>query len=100
MIRGSRVASSHAALASSSYLEAEPTYTYQVYVRPYPGWWRRWHGRVITRDPEGQHRFWPWRFARDREELVRSLWEEVHRDIEWRRGGVAVELLEVTSTLR
>ena len=88
------------ALASSLTVEAESPYTYPVYVRPYPGWFRRWHGRVITRDCEGRHRFWPWRFARDREDLVQSLWAEVHRDIEWRRGGAAVELLEVTSTLR
>ena len=40
------------------------------------------------------------RSARDREELVQSLWAEVHRDIEWRRGGAAVELREVTSTQR
>jgi len=26
------------ALASSSVAEAESPYTYQVYVRPYPGW--------------------------------------------------------------
>ena len=84
-----------AALASSPVAEVASPYTYQVYVRPYTGWWRRWHGRVITRDCDGRHRV-----ARDREDLVQSLWAEVHRDIEWRRGGAAVELLEVTSTLR
>jgi hypothetical protein len=93
-LEGELTQSSHTAAVS-----ADGTYTYQVYVRPYPGWWRRWHGRVITRDADGRNRFWPWRYGRDRDALVRSLWDEVHRDIEWRRGDAAVELLEVSSTL-
>ena len=88
-----------AALASPREGAARP-YTYQVYVQPYPGLRKRWHGRVITRDPEGQYRFWPWRYARRRDKLIDSLWEDVHRDIQWRRNDVEVTLLEVTSTLR
>jgi hypothetical protein len=70
-----------------------------VYVQPYPGWWRRWHGRVITQDADGRHHFWPWRYGRDRDTLVSTLCDEVHRDIAWRRGGATVELLEVSSSL-
>lgn len=77
----------------------EPAHTYRVYVRPYPGWWRRWRGRVITQDGDGRHRFWPWRYGRSRDALVKTLWDEVHRDIEWCDGSAVVEVLEVTSTL-
>jgi hypothetical protein len=71
-------------------------YTYQVYLSPYPGWWRRWRGRVITRDEQGAHDIWTWRSARSREGLLERLWADVHRDIVWRRDGVAVQLLEIT----
>jgi hypothetical protein len=71
-------------------------YTYQVYICPYSGWWRRWRGRVITRDEEGVLDIWAWRAARGHEGLLESLWADVHRDIAGRRvGGAAVQLLEV-----
>jgi hypothetical protein len=73
-------------------------YTYQVYLGPYPGWWRRWRGRVITRDEQGTHHLGTWRSARSREGLLERLWADVHRDIVWRRHGAAVHLLEVTFT--
>lgn len=71
-------------------------FTYQVYLSPYPGWWRRWRGRVITRDEEGVNDIWEWQSARGREHLLEQLWADVHSDIAWRPGGAAVELLEVT----
>jgi hypothetical protein len=71
-------------------------YTYQVYLCPYPGWWRRWRGRVITRDEDGVHDIWAWQSARGRERLLERLWADVHLDIAGRRGGAAVQLLEVT----
>jgi hypothetical protein len=71
-------------------------YTYQVYLSPYPGWWRRWRGRVITRDEHGTHDIWTWQSARSREGLLERLWADVHRDIVWRRNGAAVHLLEIT----
>jgi len=74
---------------------APGVFTYQVYLSPYPGWWRRWRGRVITRDEDGVHDIWAWQSARGREHLVEQLWADVHRDIAWRRGGAAVQLLEV-----
>jgi hypothetical protein len=70
--------------------------TYQVYLSPYPGWWRRWRGRVITRDEHGTNHIWGWRSARSREGLLERLWTDVHRDIVWRRNGAAVHLLDVT----
>lgn len=74
------------------------SYTYQVYLSPYPGWWRRWRGRVIMRDEDGDvHDIWAWQSARERERLLERLWADVHSDIAWRRGG-AVELLEVELT--
>ena len=39
---------------------------------------------------------WEWQSARAREHLLEQLWADVHRDIAGRRGGAAVELLEVT----
>ncbi len=69
--------------------------TYQVYICPYPGWWRRWRGRVITRDEEGVSAIWAWQAARGRERLIESLWADVVRDIAGRRGGAAVEVAEV-----
>jgi hypothetical protein len=71
-------------------------YTYQVYLSPYPGWWRRWRGRVITRDEHGGHDIWTWQSARSREGVLERLWADVHRDIAWRRDGAAVHLLEIT----
>ena len=76
-----------------------PAYTYRVYVQPYPGWWRRWHGRVIARDAAGRNRFWPWRYGRDRDALLRTLRADVERDIGANRDGVEVEVLEVKTTL-
>lgn len=70
--------------------------TYQVYICPYPGWWRRWRGRVITRDDEGVQDIWEWQAARGRERLIESLWADVVQDIAGRRGGAAVEVAEVT----
>jgi hypothetical protein len=78
---------------------ARGAHIYQVYVRPYPGWWKRWHGRVITRDENDLRRFWPWRYHRSREALVRTLSADVHRDVGASRDGVAVEILEVTTSL-
>ncbi|HEY3764673.1 MAG TPA: hypothetical protein VGL44_05905 [Gaiellales bacterium] len=75
---------------------APGAFTYQVYLSPYSGWWQRWRGRVITRDEEGVLDIWEWQSARSRERLVEALWAEVHRDIAGRRGGAAVQLLEVT----
>ena len=79
---------------------SEPgTTTYQVYVCPYSGWYRRWRGRVITRDEHGVRDIWDWRSAREREQLIAGLWEDVHRDIAGQRGRASVELHEVTSGL-
>ena len=75
---------------------APGVYTYQVYLCPYPGWWRRWRGRVITRDEQGVQDIWAWQSARGRERLLEQLWADVHLDVAWRRGGAAVQLLEVT----
>jgi hypothetical protein len=50
---------------------------------------------VITRDEDGVHDIRAWQSARGREHLVEQLWADVHRDIAWRRGGAAVQLLEV-----
>lgn len=69
--------------------------TYQVYICPYPGWWRRWRGRVITRDGEGVQDIWAWHAARGRERLLESLWADVVQDIAGRRGAAAVEVAEV-----
>jgi hypothetical protein len=69
--------------------------TYQVYICPYSGWWRRWRGRIITRDGEGVQDIWAWQAARSRQRLLESLWAEVVNDIAGRRGGAAVEIAEV-----
>ena len=71
-------------------------YTYQVYLSPYPGWWRRWRGRVITRDEDGQSDIWAWRSARTRAHLLTRLWDDVQHDLAGRRGGATVQLSEVT----
>jgi hypothetical protein len=69
--------------------------TYHVYISPYPGWWRRWRGRVITRDGEGVQDIWGWQAARGRDRLIESLWADVVQDIAGRRGTAAVEVDEV-----
>lgn len=71
------------------------TCTYQVYICPYPGWWRRWRGRVITRDDDGVQDIWAWQAARGRERLLESLWDDVVKDIAARPGSAAVEVAEV-----
>ena len=78
---------------------AYPEHTYRMYVKRYPGWWRRWHGRVITRDADGRSRFLPWRYGRNRDSLVRMLQADVERDLGARRRHVTVEVLEVETTL-
>jgi hypothetical protein len=71
-------------------------YSYQVYLSPYPGWWRRWRGRVIARDEDGRSDIWAWRSARTRAHLIARLWDDVQHDLAGRRGGAAVQLSEVT----
>lgn len=82
-----------------AHIELDPAgCTYQVYICPYPGWWRRWRGRVITRDAEGVRDIWGWRAHRARERLIESLWADVVQDIAGRAGAAAVEVAEVHIT--
>jgi hypothetical protein len=78
-----------------AYVDPASGCMYQVYISPYPGWWRRWRGRVITRDAEGVRDIWRWQAARDRERLIESLWADVVQDITSRPGAAAVEVAEV-----
>lgn len=79
--------------------EPDPeTCTYHVYICPYPGWWRRWRGRVITRDDDGVRDIWGWHAARGRERLIESLWADVVSDITAGRGAAAVAIAEVELT--
>jgi hypothetical protein len=77
-------------------VEAPRAYLYQVHIRPHRGVWKRWQGRVVTCDLQGTRRFWPWRLDRDRERLVRLLWEDAMRDIHWRNNENPVEIVEVS----
>lgn len=69
-------------------------YMYQAYVCAHAGWWNHWRGRVITCDEGGRYRYWPWRYTRDRDRLVRLLQNEIYRDIRWRHGGAEVRFGE------
>lgn len=75
---------------------APRAYMYQVHVRRRRGFWKRWQGRVVTRDLQGTRRFWPWRLSHDRDRLVQQLWEETMRDIQWRNSDTPVEIVEVS----
>ena len=77
-------------------VEAPRAYMYQVHVRRRRGLWKRWQGRVVTRDLQGTRRFWPWRMSHDRDRLVQQLWEETMRDIQWRNSDTTEEIVEVT----
>src|SRR4051794_26184067 len=74
---------------------APRAYIYQVHVRRRRGLWKRWQGRIVTRDLQGTRRFWPWRHSHDRDRLVQQLWEETMRDIQWRNSDLPVEIVEV-----
>ncbi|MGH3429792.1 MAG: hypothetical protein ACRD3Q_19125 [Terriglobales bacterium] len=76
--------------------EVRADYTYYVYLCAYPGWWRRWRGRVITRDSGGVRDIWAWQTARHRDALLASLSAEVDRDMQRRRTSGSIEVLEAT----
>jgi hypothetical protein len=90
------IASDDALDDTDDVVAAPRAYMYQVHVRRRHGVWKRWQGRVVTRDLQGTRRFWPWRLSHDRDRLVQQLWEETMRDIQWRNSETPVEIVEVS----
>jgi hypothetical protein len=80
--------------AQSEPAPAARGYSYQVQVHPRSGVLRRWRGRVVTTDAQGRRRHWRWQHGFSKTRLMANLWEETMRDIQWRTGGHAVEVVE------